>query len=81
LNKLFCLPVKIGDGSDKELHRAYRTDPGTAEGTATPCWNFAHPLSSRSATMTLSYCSLTRLRLPFSATRLCCVEPPESRLS
>ena len=44
LNKLFCLPVKIGDGSDKGLHRAYRTDPGTAEGTADALLEFCASL-------------------------------------
>ena len=34
LNKAFCLPVKIEDWTGKGLDRAYRADPGAAEGTA-----------------------------------------------
>ena len=44
LYKSLCLPVKIGDGSDKGFHRAYRVDPGTAEGTADPLFEFCASL-------------------------------------
>jgi hypothetical protein len=54
LNKAFCLPVKIDDRAGKGLGRTVPSW-GLPKGQLMLCLNFAHPLASRSATITLSH--------------------------